>query len=108
MSHKIIKTPQAQLDLLELADFIAQDSLNAAQRFLKAAEAAFQLLAETPEMGTCCQFQDPQAAGVRVWSIRGFENYLVFYRPIEAGIDVIRVIHGARDIAAIFSGNFPT
>ena len=37
-----------------------------------------------------------------MWSIRGFQNYIVFYRPLEDGVDVVRVIHGARDIQAIF------
>jgi len=105
MGTTITKTPQVRRDLIELADFIAQDSLDAAERFLKAAEAAFHLLASMPEMGALCWFQSPQTAGVRVWSIRGFENYLVFYRPVEAGIDVIRVIHGARDIPAMFADN---
>ncbi len=36
-----------------------------------------------------------------MWPIRGFENYLVFYRPIEEGIEVTRVLHGARDIRGI-------
>jgi hypothetical protein len=39
-------------------------------------------------MGTLCRFRSLEAAGVRVWSIRGFENHLLFYRPIETGIDV--------------------
>jgi toxin ParE1/3/4 len=40
--------------------------------------------------------------GIRLWRIRGFERYLIFYRPIPDGIEVIRVLHGARDIDTIF------
>ncbi len=43
MGTTITKTPQAQRDLLELADSIAQGSLDAAQRFLDAAEKVFHL-----------------------------------------------------------------
>jgi len=43
------------------------------------------------------------AAGLRVWPIKAFENYLIFYQPTDAGIDVVRVIHAARDIEALFS-----
>jgi plasmid stabilization system protein ParE len=32
----------------------------------------------------------------------GFENHLVFYRPFKDSIEVIRVIHGARDIEKLF------
>ena len=103
MSTTVTKTPQARQDLLELADYIARDSLDAAERFLDAAETAFHLLASMPEMGTLCEFRSPEAAGIRFWSIRGFENHLVFYRSLKDGIDVVRVIHGARDIQAIFT-----
>ena len=81
MDRPVTKTPQAQRDLLELADFIAQDSLDVAERFLDAAEEAFHLLAGMPEMGALCRFQSSEAAGVRVWSIRGFENHLVWPVP---------------------------
>lgn len=103
MSAIVTKTPQARRDLIELADYIARDSLDTAERFLNAAEAAFHLLAGMPEMGALCEFRDPEAVGVRMWSIRGFENYVVFYRPLQDGVDVVRVIHGARDIQAIFT-----
>lgn len=39
-------------------------------------------------------------AGLRRWPIPGFRNYLIFYRPMENGVEIVRVLHGARDIAA--------
>lgn len=83
---------------------IARDSLDAALRFIDAAQATFELLARTPELGELCRFRSPRAAGVRVWRIKGFERYLVFYRPTEAGIRVVRVLHAARDWEVLFSG----
>ena len=103
MGSEVSKTPQARTDLLEIADYLAQGTLETAFRFLDAAEVAFELLAGMPELGTLCRFKSPQAAGLRVWPIKAFENYLIFYRPTTEGIDVIRVIHGARDIESIFS-----
>ncbi len=40
--------------------------------------------------------------GHEVEVLTGFPNYLVFYRVIDEGVDVLRVLHGARDIDAIF------
>jgi plasmid stabilization system protein ParE len=40
----------------------------------------------------------PLVHGVRVIKIKGFEHYLLFYLEHEASIDVIRLLHGARDI----------
>lgn len=103
MSGSITKTPQARRDLVELGEFIARDSLQAANRFLDAAEAAFGVLASMPELGILCHFASPQASGVRVWSIKGFENYVIFYRCAQDGIEVVRVLHGARDVSRIFA-----
>jgi len=40
--------------------------------------------------------------GLRAWPIDGFRNHLVFYRPTDEGVDIVRVLHGARDIEALF------
>ena len=103
MSKHVIKTPDARRDLLDQAAFIAENSLEAAERFLDAAEATCELLAGMPLMGGMCNFQHPQTVGLRVWQIQGFKNHLIFYRPTDEGIDVVRVIHAARDIQGIFS-----
>jgi toxin ParE1/3/4 len=29
-------------------------------------------------------------------------NYLIFYRPLADGIEIVRVLHGARDIDSLF------
>jgi len=103
MGASITIRPQARVDLAEIADFIAHDSLEAAERFLDATKAAFALLAEMPEMGTRCRFNNADASDIRLWSIRGFENHLVFYRPTSSGIEIVRVLHGSRDILALFA-----
>ena len=102
MSGRISKTPQAKLDLAEQARYIAADNLDAALRFLDAAERDFTLLSSTPFAGAKREFRRKDMANVRCWPIRGFENYLVFYRPTHLGIEVLRVLHGARDIGAVF------
>lgn len=53
-------------------------------------------------MGAVREFKCPELIGLRSWSIRAFENYLIFYFQTEAGIDVVRVLHGARDLERIF------
>ena len=38
-------------------------------------------------------------------NLRGFPvgNYIIFYYSVDAGIEVVRVLHGARDIPELFS-----
>ena len=102
MTAQILRTDAALRDLDQHATFIQRDSPQAAIRFLDAAEASFRLLADMPELGERQQFEQEKLAGLRAWQVRGFENYLIFYQPVEHGIEVIRVLHAARDIAAVF------
>jgi len=99
---RIIKRAAAGQDLDEQAAFMGQDSPHAGIRFLEAADHAFELLASMPEMGSAWESDKPACAGLRFWPIRGFEKHLIFYRPLEDGIEVVRVLHAARDIESIF------
>ncbi len=71
-------------------------------RFLIAAEETFKQLGEMPKMGKLCQFSHPNLIDVRQQAIKGFRRYLIFYRFIDSGVEILRVIHGARDIEDIF------
>lgn len=99
---RIVRRETALRDLLELASYIAEDNLEAAERFLDASESTFQFLLETPGAGVQREFLDPALVGLRMWPIRGFDKYLVFYREIGDGIEIIRVLHAARDIEYLF------
>lgn len=101
MARKVLRRPRAKQDLLEQALFIAGDNLDAAERFLDAAEAAFTRLLEMPEIGVAREYRNEHLMGLRLWPIPGFERHLIFYRPIEAGIEVVRVLDAARDVAEI-------
>jgi toxin ParE1/3/4 len=103
MTAKVRRCERAFKDLDELAKYIQRDDPSAAIRFLEAAEATFQRLAEMPELGQRQLFAKKELADLRVWQVQGFKNYLIFYRPIERGIEVIRVLHAARDIDALFA-----
>jgi toxin ParE1/3/4 len=100
---RVTRRPQAVTDLVEAAMYIARDSPAAAERFLTGAEATFQRLAEMPGLGRPTQFPEDEFAGMRSWPIRNFPRFLVFYRETEDGIEIIRVLHGARDLPAIFA-----
>lgn len=94
----------AERDLLDIASYIALDSLRNAERFLAHASETFQTLADMPGIGTACQFPHSPLKDIRRWPVKRFESYLVFYRPAdgEAAIEVIRVVHGARDLPELF------
>ena len=107
MTRLIERTPRVRRDLEQNADHVAEDSLDAALRFYDAAEAAFDELAEMPGMGSPRTFKNSRLGEVRMWPIPGFENWLIFYRPIKDGIEVLRVVHAARDIQGLFAREEP-
>jgi toxin ParE1/3/4 len=67
------------------------------------------LLSRAPELGRLFALPNRDLSGIRVWPVRGFRKILVFYRPGSGGVEVIRVVHGARDFAALFDDvDFPS
>jgi len=94
----VVFHPLADEDIDEGFLYIARDSLDAAVRFLVAARQDARKLSDMPGMGPSREFRRAELKGVRFWPISGFRNFLIFYRPLSDGIEVLRVIHGARNV----------
>ncbi len=69
--HVSIRT-RAKHDLIELADYIAQDSPEVAERFIDAAENTFDFLSNTPGAGSIREYFTQELRELRMWPIRGF------------------------------------
>ncbi len=98
----VYKHPQVIRDLIDLATYIARDNMNVSDNFL-AVEEIFKQLAQTPKMGKVRKFDNPNLADVRQQAIKGFKNYLVFYMTKDSDVEILRVLHGRRDIDAILN-----
>jgi toxin ParE1/3/4 len=107
MTPIVRKRPQAFSDLIEIAAYIAFDNQSVAERFLGAADDAFAKLAAFPDMGARCPIPHPSLEDVRFWPIKRFRNYIIYYRRCQDGIEILRVLHAARDAASIFAENPP-
>ena len=94
--------PAADRDLDDPAAYLAREaSLETALRFYDASSTTFGKLVEMPGLGERGKTSNPRLEGLRVWRIEGFENHLIFYRPVDDGIEIVRVLHGARDIDSV-------
>jgi toxin ParE1/3/4 len=100
MTRRIIQTPLAEQDVVELALYIHRNNPRAAERFLQAFDRTIVALADTPGLGTARDC--PRTKGLRMWRVRGFEKYLIFYRALTDGIEVVRVLHASRNIEQLF------
>ena len=89
---KVLSTSRATRDLVEIGLHIAQDSPRAADKMLAAIGRKCKMLAHLPRLG---RRRDELAPGLRSFSVG---SYVVFYRTMHDGVEIIRVLHGARDI----------
>ena len=90
-------TAHARSDLKEIHNHIAKDNPEAAKRFIERLRAKARQLAETPGIGRS-RGEDlrPDLLSFPVG------HYVLFYREQPDGIVLVRVIHGSRDLPALF------
>jgi toxin ParE1/3/4 len=100
--RSIFRRPAADRDVREAAFAIADSNPTAAIRFVDAVRTTEELLLDSPGIGTARDYGNPVLAGMRWHSVKGFRKYLIFYIPRSDGIEVVRVLHGARDLETIF------
>lgn len=93
---RVTRRPLAEADILDIWDYIAEDSLAEADRWLDKLDEKLSLWATQPTMG---RQRDELAPGIRSFA---FGRYVVFFQPVPDGIDVVRVLHASRDIDASF------
>ena len=94
--NSYILSPRAGQDLDDICEFIARDSPQAASRVLSAIEKAIQSIAQSPGVG---HFREELAD--RQFRFFLVYSYLIVYRPETKPLQVVRILHGARDIQSI-------
>jgi toxin ParE1/3/4 len=104
MPVRILRRPRAVSDAESLADWIAKDSLAASLRFLENVEDTLARLADFPSSGSPYRIDVPRLANLRFVRVVGFPNHIVFYVEHSTAIEVVRILHGARDIDAELRG----
>lgn len=94
----ILRRPQFVRDLRAAWLFIAKDSEVNADRFLIELEKRYTLLADNPSVGAR---RFPKYPTMRLFSYR---SYLIIYDPLpdNIGIELIRLLHAARDYHRYF------
>jgi toxin ParE1/3/4 len=91
--------PQADRDVDEAADYYAREAnVDVALRFLAAVEETYLRLCAHPLGAPAVSAFNPRLTGLRFCPVSRFESYLVFYVPSPALVEVVRVLHGARDL----------
>jgi plasmid stabilization system protein ParE len=92
-------TPEAVSDLLEICDFINQDNPEAADRVEDAVLRACDFLAGSPLAGRVRKDLTPLP--LRFWVVQPYSTYLIVYDPEKKPLQIIRILHGARDLPSV-------
>lgn len=103
MTFRVVQRARARQDILELVEHIAADNPRAAAAFYDAYERTLTGLEQMPDKGRPYRSKEPWLRGVRAISVGRFRRYLSFYRRTGNQVDVLRVLHGARDIDTILN-----
>ncbi len=83
------------VDLAEIWAYIADDSADHADAFAALLDSKFQALARQPSMG---RSRPELATDLRSFAVG---RYVIFYVPLSDGVEIVRVLHGVRDMEAI-------
>jgi plasmid stabilization system protein ParE len=97
VSHYVLGE-DAELDLEQIWDYIAEDNVDAADRWIDRLFSGFELLARTPGIGH--KREDLTDLPILFWPVGA---YLILYRVQPQHIEVIAVMQGARDVPAFLS-----
>lgn len=91
-------SPRASADLIEIWSYIADDSVANADVFINRLYKTIRLLANKSGAG---RPREELAPGILSFP---FGRYIIFYRVGQDAIEIVRVLHGARDIQSFFGG----
>ena len=102
MTRRVLIERVAEVDMSEIAADMREHRPASAVRFVAAAREAFVQLATHPDMGRRYQTTHLRLQNLRIWRVKGFKKYLIFYR---AGfIYIERVLYGGRDTEQLLEG----
>ena len=103
MSRRILLHDEAFHDLDEISAYLGENSPRASVRFLESTQKAFQQISEKPYQGAPRDYDNPALVGLRVWAVPNFKNYGIYYLITLDTVEVLRVLHGARNLEAVFA-----
>jgi plasmid stabilization system protein ParE len=91
-------TALAEEDLDQIEDYISAHDAAAAARVRTAIVEQSMQIGKLPEKGMA--LKDPLAeleAGVRLWPVPAYRNYLILYRKESGRIRILRILHASQD-----------
>ena len=105
MTHRILITPLANQDIDANVNYLRVYNERAAFRLFDSIRLTLTQIAKIPKIGVSYPLQNSRLAGLRKWPIKDFSNYIIFYLEKPEKIEVVRILHGARDIRFVLEND---
>lgn len=89
----------ARADLNATLEFLTEQDEKRAARFARALSQTFADLVKMPRLGSPRVGVDSRLRDLRMWPVRDFKSYLIYYVPLASGdgVEIVRVLHHSRD-----------
>jgi len=100
--NTVVFNPLAVDDLEDITGYIAQDNPVAAEAVRQSILDTAERLALHPSLGIRPRFSSARYAGIRFLPAHPYPMYLLFYRELNSEIEVLRILHGARNLPPLF------
>jgi toxin ParE1/3/4 len=99
---RVIIRPGAWREIDRQVEYLQERAgASVAERFLNSLMECCGELAAMPRMGPLCGFKRDATRRLRRWPVKDFDNWLIFYQTVRGGVEIVHVIHGARDIESL-------
>jgi toxin ParE1/3/4 len=101
MKQQIRRTKRVWRDIAEIYHYVQERSPQSAEKVFDAIERSIKSLLDAPGVGRLWSSRDRRLEGLRVTPVRPYRNYLIFFKAVPDGIEVFRVVHGARELGRL-------
>jgi len=98
----VVFNPIAVSDLEDIVNYIAQDNSAAAEAVREDILNTAESLGIQPALGIRPRFSAPRFVGIRFLPSDRYPTYLLFYRELAEEVEILRILHGARNLPTLF------
>ncbi|MBL8695209.1 MAG: type II toxin-antitoxin system RelE/ParE family toxin [Planctomycetes bacterium] len=104
MRLRSVIRPRAQADIEEAFDYYVREAgIEIADRFVDCVAKTLELISSNPSIGSPRRWMNPSLSNLRSWHVGEFDKFRVYYVIQPETIEVVRVLHGAREVRELLS-----
>ena len=94
--NRYVINPLASQDLNQIADYFAENNVEAGEQFFQEFKRKCEQLINFPNSGKSYKNIHPTLQGLSI------KNYIIFYRNLEDRLEILRVVNGRRNLRSLF------